>query len=56
VGSRRHHPLSNVAPYISSAVVGADKWSSAESPGPSILGMGFRRSTKVGGGSTMVVV
>ena len=48
-------PSSNVAPYISSAVVvGADKWSS-ESPGPSMLCAGFRRSCKVGGGSTMVV-
>jgi hypothetical protein len=45
-------PSLNVASYISSAVVvGTDKWSSESS----ILGMGFRRSCKVGGGSAMVV-
>ena len=48
-------PSSNVAPYISLAVVvGTDKWSS-ESPGLSMLCAGFRRCCKAGGGSTMVV-
>ena len=46
-------PSSNTAPYISSAVVvGAD---SDESPGPSMLDAGFRRSCNEGGGSTMDV-